>query len=640
MNAKIINDKNRKPKPVAIDYAKGRPPAIVEVDGTNMEFNLAADFVNNTNKSLFLTGKAGTGKTTFLKHIKSTTKKNAVIVAPTGVAAINAGGTTIHSFFQLPFGPFIPVTAGLFGLHAGFANKHSIFENIRLSRDKIDLLQELDLLIIDEVSMVRCDVIDAIDTVLRHFRKQPYEPFGGVQALFIGDLFQLPPVMPDSEWELLRQYYDNPYFFSSQVTRQFPPVYLELKKIYRQNEQSFINILNRVRNNEVDWDDLETLHNCYNPHFKPVGEANYILLSTHNRKVEAINVVELKKLSTPLYKFEGSLRGEFSEKALPTDLILNLKEGAQIMFIKNDAEIVRRYYNGKLGKIKKILPDEIIVEFTDTGREMKLEKATWENLSYTFNKEKGEIEEKIEGTFTQYPVKLAWAITVHKSQGLTFERAIVDLGASFAPGQVYVALSRCTSLEGLVLHSRISRHCIMTDPVIIEFATNELQGSSLEEMLQDEKQRYLRNNLLSAFEFKKIAIIFSQHFENSKLKKNDDPEIEIEIVDKLLAETTRLQQIASKFLKELDILLKGYKQFNETILLEDRMEAAIKYFTNCIQLALLKPLQDHRKSLTGKNRVKKYMRELIELEGHCNRKIEVMQKAKKTFFTDHSNAVS
>ena len=607
------------------------PFKIMGADRHNTEFNLATEFVNNTNKSIFLTGKAGTGKTTFLKYIKNTTQKNCVIVAPTGVAAINAGGTTIHSFFQLPFGPFIPGSSGLFGLQPGFSNKHSIFRNIHLSKDKIELLQELDLLIIDEVSMVRCDIIDAIDTVLRYYRKQPNNPFGGVQVLFIGDLFQLPPVIPGAEWELLKQYYDSPYFFSSLVTREFPLLYLELRKIYRQNDQSFINILNRVRNNEVEWEDLETLHNCYDPNFKSAGDANYIMLSTHNKKVEAINAVELQNLSNELYKFEGTLTGEFSEKTLPTDLVLNLKEGAQVMFIKNDTEMARRYYNGKLASIKKIGSEEIIVEFTDTGREMVLEKATWENISYTLNKETGEIDEKVEGTFTQYPIKLAWAITVHKSQGLTFERAIVDLGASFAPGQVYVALSRCTSLSGLVLHSRIPRHCIKTDPVIIEFAENELTDGTLEEILQDEKQLSRRNGLLSAFEFDKCAILFNQHLESSKSKKNDAAAAGIKLAEKLFIEATRLQQVALNFHKELNKLFEEYKQNKQSSLLENRMEAATTYFTTCIENALLKPLQQHRQLLTGKKRVRKYIKQLEELEKYCDKKMEILQNARAIF---------
>ncbi|MEJ7768122.1 MAG: AAA family ATPase [Chitinophagaceae bacterium] len=595
-----------------------------EADSTNHEFNLAVDFVKDTSKSLFLTGKAGTGKTTFLKHIKNTTNKNTVIIAPTGVAAINAGGTTIHSFFQLPFGPFIPVSAGTINPHPDFADKHSIFKNIHFTSDKIDLLQELDLIIIDEISMVRCDVIDAIDTVMRHYRKQLYLPFGGVQVVFIGDLFQLPPVMPEREWKILSQYYQSPYFFSSEVIRQSPPLYLELKKIYRQNDQGFIGILNRVRNNEVDWEDLEILHKCYDPDFKTKGDAGYIMLSTHNKKVEAINAAELEKLATRLFKFKGSMKGEFQQKALPTEMELCLKEGAQVMFVKNDTEAIKRYYNGKLGIIKEISSGEITVEFTDTRREMILEKATWENISYDLNRETGEVEEKIEGTFTQYPVKLAWAITVHKSQGLTFEKAILDLGSSFAPGQVYVALSRCTSLDGLVLHSRIWRQSIMTDPTILEFAANWLKGSALKEILEEEKQSCKLNTIMSNFELTKLSKVFHQHLYNNKEKNDGYPAAGIDTAIKLYAEANRLEQVASHFRKELRKLLDECRQQEDSKLLETRLEAATKYFTDCIHLELLKPLDAHRKSLKGRHRSPAYLHQLTQLENYCQKKISLL----------------
>ncbi|MEO5998670.1 MAG: AAA family ATPase [Chitinophagaceae bacterium] len=604
-------------------------PSSQDPEEINVEFELAIDFVKFTNRSFFLTGKAGTGKTTFLKHIKNNTSKNAVVLAPTGVAAINAGGTTIHSFFQLPFGPFIPATAPGFTANQGFADKHSIFKNIRFTKNKIQLLLELDLLIIDEVSMVRCDVIDAIDTVLRHFRRQPFLPFGGVQLLFIGDLFQLPPVMPDNEWSVLNQYYDSPYFFSSKVTQQFPPLYLELKKIYRQNEQVFIDILNRIRTNEVEWDDLVQLHECYDPSFKPSDDNNYIILSTHNKKVETINVAALEKLTSKVFHFNGTIKGDFSDKALPTDLVLQLKEGAQVMFIKNDSEPVKRYYNGKIGKIKSILDGEIIVEFPDTNREMTLEKVTWENISYVLNKETGEIEEKIEGTFTQYPVKLAWAITIHKSQGLTFERAIIDLGASFAPGQVYVALSRCVSLKGMILHSRIPRHCIMTDEKVVGFAVNERNKDALREVLQKEKHTYRLIKILLVFQFTHLMMPLEQFLHNNKMRKNEIDFIAISLAEELVLQGSKLKSIADKFQKELSGLLQEYGENRQQSILSQRIDAASQYFTSFLQQSFLKPIQNHRKSVPGKKKLKNYIKELVALEALFNDRIEQMKKVKE-----------
>lgn len=598
-------------------------PAPKEPVEINIEYELAVDFVKFTNKSLFLTGKAGTGKTTFLKFIKDNAGKNTVVLAPTGVAAINAGGVTIHSFFQLPFGPFIPVTApGFNSSNPGFSDKHSIFKGIRFNKNKIEMLIELELLIIDEVSMVRCDVIDAIDIVLRQFRRQPLLPFGGVQVVFIGDLFQLPPVMPDSEWEVLKQYYDSPYFFSSSVTTQFPPLYLELKKIYRQNEQVFIDILNRVRTNNVAWDDLLLLHENYDPEFMPDGKDNYIILSTHNRKVDTINVADLQKLPATLHQFTGTIKGDFSEKALPTDLVLHLKEGAQIMFVKNDAEPVKRYYNGKIGKIKSIVPDKITIEFPDSGREMVLEKVSWENISYTLNKETNEIEEKIEGTFTQYPVKLAWAITVHKSQGLTFEKAIVDLGASFAPGQVYVALSRCTSLKGMVLQSRIARHCIKTDERVVAFATGAPGQDALHELVRIEKLSYQQNNVMTAFQFSKLSRVLEQLLENNKMRKNEISTKAIIFAEELVKQGRALNETAGKFQKELTRLLQEYSEHKQQTDLKGRIEAASNYFINLLQNTFLQTIKSHRKAATGKAKVKKYLKELQELEKFITLRID------------------
>ncbi|MEO5602883.1 MAG: AAA family ATPase, partial [Cyclobacteriaceae bacterium] len=347
----------------------------------NPLFSTAADFVNNTSRHIFLTGKAGTGKTTFLKYIKENTHKKCVVVAPTGVAAINAGGVTMHSFFQLPLGPFVPINSKYSA--EGFTDQYTLFKNIRISEEKRALFRDLELLIIDEVSMVRCDMLDAVDAILRYFRKVPHVPFGGVQVLYIGDLFQLPPVMPDTQWSILREYYSSPFFFHSKVVEEASMVYIELKKIYRQNQQSFIDILNRIRNNETTEADLQIL----NARRGAIAQdaQHYITLTTHNYKADKINADELMKLNSKLFEFKGMVEGDFPEKTLPTETLLQLKEGAQIMFIRNDKSEERRYFNGKIATVKKIGKEEIRVVFGDSQEELLLEKETWNNIRYSYN---------------------------------------------------------------------------------------------------------------------------------------------------------------------------------------------------------------------------------------------------------------
>ncbi|RYY81688.1 MAG: helicase, partial [Chitinophagaceae bacterium] len=388
--------------------------------------------------------------------------------------------------------------------HLEVTDRHSLFKNVRFSKDKRQIFEELELLIIDEVSMMRCDMLDAIDAVLRHFRRNNY-PFGGVQMLFIGDLFQLPPVVQNEEWNILQQYYESPFFFSARALKEAPPLYVELKKIYRQNEQQFIDILNRIRNNAATSDDLQTLNARYVPDFVPAANDHFITITTHNKRADAINRAELEKLDAPMHTFKAEITGDFSEKSLPTDEVLQLKKGAQVMFIKNDSSAERRYYNGKLGTVKSILNDEIMISFDDGSPELKLEKETWKNIRYTYNKEQDDIDEEELGSFKQYPVRLAWAITVHKSQGLTFNRAIIDAGASFAPGQVYVALSRCTDMQGMYLRSRISPSAIATDARVLSFAQQEPDENTLYARLEQEKYKFWANSLVKLFDWSRIV---------------------------------------------------------------------------------------------------------------------------------------
>jgi hypothetical protein len=498
----------------------------IELDKENVEFNNAAEFVRHTDKLVYLTGKAGTGKTTFLKYIKDTTNKNTVILAPTGVAAINAGGVTINSFFQIPFGPFVPDDSRLRTTATGTENRETIYSTFRYRDDKREIIENLELLIIDEISMVRADMLDVIDRILKVFRKKPYLPFGGVQVILIGDTFQLPPIADNEQWSILSQFYKTPFFFSSKIIEQNTPLYIELKKIYRQNEQEFIDLLNRVRVSQVNANDFSVLNAKYNPTFSGNG-SDYIILATHNNIVNETNLTKLNQLSTELFTYEANVTGTFPDKHKPTDHYLKLKVGAQIMFIKNDTGEYKRYYNGKIGKIKELEEATITVVFDDES-EVEVERAVWNNIQYSYNREQKKIVEEIVGTFEQFPIRLAWAITVHKSQGLTFEKVIADLGRAFAPGQVYVALSRCTSFSGLMLKTQLNSYAIKTDPRVIEFAQNETPGTLITEQLNTGKADFYykkaredfgKGKIKSAFDFFKRALKFRNDIDTDIFKK-------------------------------------------------------------------------------------------------------------------------
>jgi hypothetical protein len=584
-------------------------------------FQLAADFVQKTNRHIFLTGKAGTGKTTFLKYIKEHTSKNTVVVAPTGVAAINAGGVTMHSFFQLPFGPFIPGSKRGFGEQDDSSvDSHALFRSIRFNHDKKAMLNELELLIIDEVSMVRADSLDAIDAILRHFRNQPLLPFGGVQVLFIGDLFQLPPVVPDAEWRLLHEYYASSFFFDAKVLEQSPPLYVELKKIYRQNEASFIDLLNGIRNNTVTADQLGLLNERYKPHFTGIEE-QYIVLTTHNRRADDINASRLAAMPGPVHRFEGIVEGDFSEKALPTEQVLQLKPGAQVMFIKNDLAEIKRYYNGKIATVKEIRDDRIIVTLTGSGDELQLEKEKWRNIRYSYNKADNRIEEEELGSFTQYPIRLAWAITIHKSQGLTFEKAIIDAGSAFAPGQVYVALSRCTSIGGLVLHSRIHPSAIRNDEQVTAFAARENETNELQLLLDKEKRIFGANSLVKMFSWQRLLAVLQEHAAWLSGKKLPDMESAYAISRQLLDKAAQQQQVAQKFRQQLSGLLESLVESGDISALQERMTRAVGYFTQAIHDELIMPLQGHIATAKA-SRQRKYLAQLEALEASLWAKLQ------------------
>ncbi len=456
----------------------------------NQELRNAWDFVEHTGISIFLTGKAGTGKTTFLRAFKEHSNKRNAIVAPTGVAAMNAGGMTIHSFFQLPLSPFVP--------NANIKNRFDY------SKEKRKIMRTLDLLIIDEISMVRADVLDAIDSVLRRFR-EPNKPFGGVQLLMIGDLQQLTPVVTPTEEELLQRYYDTPYFFGSKALRSINYVTIELTHVYRQQDETFITLLNNIREGNVSESDLQRLNQRYDPTFQPKQGSDYIRLTTHNRMAESYNEDQLRNLPTRAYTFSAETEGNFPEYNYPTDFNLTLKVGAQVMFIRNDN--IGRYYNGRIGHVTYVDNEKISVLCPGDEEPFDVEAETWENTKYTLNEKTKQIEAEVQGTFKQYPLRLAWAITIHKSQGLTFEHAIIDAQASFASGQVYVALSRCKSLEGLVLASPIGNTAIINDSRVSDYISHQTEEAQKSiSVLPTLKEEYYRQLLIEMFNFNDLKV--------------------------------------------------------------------------------------------------------------------------------------
>jgi hypothetical protein len=565
--------------------------------------------VNLTGKNIFLTGKAGTGKTTFLHHLKETTKKRMIVVAPTGVAAINARGVTIHSFFQLPFGPLV-------GIERMEESQKKFF-----NRNKINIIRSLDLLVIDEISMVRADVLDAIDYVLKRYRTRR-KPFGGVQLLMIGDLQQLSPVVKNDENELLRQYYETPYFFSSKALKENLLVSIELIEVFRQQDEHFLKILNKVRNNELDTATLAELNKRYFPDFEPEEAEGFITLCTHNINAQNINEEKLKELPGKEYIFKAEIRGKFPEYNYPTEYELVLKENSQVMFVKNDPAPLKLFYNGKIGRIMRIENGGIFVQCPDDEDEIFVEPLEWENLSYTLNKENDEISEVVEGTFKQFPLKLAWAITIHKSQGLTFERAIIDAQHAFAHGQVYVALSRCKTLEGIVLKTPIHQYAVITDNTVKGFTDDIEQNQPTETIFNTDKISYQKDVLMELFDFYpifyKVSNIYKFISENSGsfLPRTKD---KFAAMSQLVK--TDINEVSGKFKIQINRLLQKEPNIEQNTELQIRIGKASDYFVEKIQTII----SEHLKSIDIDN--KELKKRISDLTKNLKDDIKIKKKS-------------
>jgi len=580
---------------------------------TNQIAEFTEQFINQTNRSIFLTGKAGTGKTTLLKKIVNSTYKQTVIVAPTGIAALNAGGVTIHSFFQLPFGGFIPdfESSAQFSDYVKLETKSTLMRHFRMNATRKSLIQNLELLIIDEVSMLRADVLDAIDWVMRNVRKIN-KPFGGCQVLFIGDLLQLPPVVKPQEWTFLSKYYSGIYFFNALSVQESPPLYIELEKVYRQDDEVFLSVLNNLRNNTISEDDLTLLNKYVQPDFDATEKEGYITLTTHNNDADRINKEALRRIKGKSEYYEAEVVGIFPENLFPIEETMELKIGAQVMFIKNDISFDKAFYNGKMGRISSMSRDEINVHFPDENKTITVEKYEWNNIQYSLDQTNGEVEEKVLGTFVHYPLKLAWAITVHKSQGLTFDKAILDVSKVFVPGQAYVALSRLRSLEGMVLLKPIRLNGLNNDANVVAYSKSKVGEKVLNEQLEESTLGFLYDELMLTYDWFDLINAWQSHeasYKNQgvktmKGKNNSWVSMQSQQISKT-AETSR------KFRNELSRLFSVRPIDLEHIF--KRVDAGFNYFYKILDGVLYANLKKMAELQQLKN-TKQYNEELEDLD--------------------------
>ncbi len=585
-------------------------------------------FVNQTNRSVFLTGKAGTGKTTLLKKILETTHKNVVVVAPTGIAALNAGGVTIHSMFQLPFGGFIPdsIYQNDFSNNLKFETKKTLGRHFRMSGVKKAVIQNMELLIIDEVSMLRPDVLDAMDFMMQSVRKKKV-PFGGIQVLFIGDLLQLPPVVKEEEWQVLKNYYGGKFFFHSQVVQQNPPLYLELSKIFRQNDDTFIDLLDSLRNNTISEKQRDELNKYVQPNFDSKKHEGYIILTTHNHKVDAINKEALSDLVGNEVILRADVVDDFPDKIFPIDADLKLKKGAQVMFVKNDSSAEKNFFNGKMGIVKSVSKNEVLVEFPEEKKVIEVERYEWKNIRYSVNETTKEIEEEVLGTFTQFPLKLAWAITVHKSQGLTFDKAAIDVSQVFMPGQAYVALSRLRSLNGLILLSPLTLNGFSNDRDVMQYAENKCSEEKLAHELQLDTQNFLYKSLISTFEWENLLQEWRNHLYSYKNDESKSPQsLHAVWAKKQYDALDKIVPHSQKFISQLHFIFNQEKVDLE--FLQERFTAAYNYFMPVLD-QMVYDLLFKMEEVIRLKKAKGFYTELTELENAQVKTVLSLMKAQK-----------
>lgn len=570
---------------------------------------LTLDFINQTERHVFLTGKAGTGKTTLLKQIIESTHKNVVVVAPTGIAALNAGGVTLHSMFQLPIGSFVPADVSNYNGRVYFETPRSLKNHFRMGREKLSIIRQMEVLVIDEVSMLRADLLDALDYTLRRVRKNN-NTFGGVQMLFIGDLMQLPPVVKNEEWDLLSKYYKSMFFFQAQSIKKEPPLYIELSTIFRQEDQAFIDLLNRLRDSKMTQNDWQTLDQYVKPNFKLSDNPGFILLTTHNYKADQVNTASLSALPDAAKYFKAEITGDFPEKIYPVNPNLELKLGAQVMFVRNDPSPQKKYYNGKIGKIEVLTDECIKVRCDDDNTLIEVEVHEWENEQYSVDEASKAVQKKVIGTFVQFPLRLAWAITVHKSQGLTFSKAALDVQDVFQPGQAYVAFSRLRSLNGLVLLNKLRLQNMENTQDVLDYTSQEFDMDRAKHLLSQASEEFMAKYIKHTFDVQQFMVLWNNHLRTySDLQEGSVKNKFALWAHEMSAHLQPLLEISANFHRYID---SHFRKENYAAITE-KINGAQSYFTKQLE-AFAAGLYMQLGTLSKAKKSKTYFNELLEIE--------------------------